>query len=305
MNKYRRGNHGLRRDRNLSCVTLPLNRLNIGLEPEHIESWFNTYAGQLGRERVETTENRRRVLNASVRSRDREKFNRTSYTWGTHLEPARPHWRRRVNLTVREQCRGIKYRTESAVLKRILRRDSPPRSSSFPGARKGGRRCGDILLWVLSVKDPWFKCKRKRARTGMDRNDAGLSKQRLRTKCQLWYFAGGLNLAGDRRLCGSLLCCSFGMRLVSVVADGVQRNPDKQGDRDAKDDWSSRGRRNWVVEGTLNRTALICSARKTRRWNGSDGLTSCCALISYCSETREVLRMELSFEEQPNLQLQS
>ncbi|KAF8147507.1 hypothetical protein K438DRAFT_1944131 [Mycena galopus ATCC 62051] len=160
-----------------------------------------------------------------------------------------------------------------------------------PGASRGGRAA--MLDIETAQENP--------RRAGMDRNDAGLSKQRLRTKCPLWYLAGGLNLAGDRRLCGNLLCCSFGMRLVIVVADGVQRNPDKQGDRDAKDDWSSRGRRNWVVEGTLNGTALICSARKPRRWNGSDGLTSCCALISYCSETREVLRMELSFEEQPNL----
>jgi hypothetical protein len=97
-----------------------------------------------------------------------------------------------------------------------------------------------------------------------------------------------------------VLCCSFRMRLVSVSADRVQRNPDKQGDRDAGDDWSSQ-RRNWVSEGMLNGTAHICSARRPRRWNGSDGLTSCCALISYCSETREVLHMRLSFEEQPNL----
>jgi hypothetical protein len=37
MNQYRRENHGLRRDTNVDCVTLLLNRLNISLEPEHIE----------------------------------------------------------------------------------------------------------------------------------------------------------------------------------------------------------------------------------------------------------------------------
>ncbi|KAF8210712.1 hypothetical protein K438DRAFT_1752502 [Mycena galopus ATCC 62051] len=62
-----------------------------------------------------------------------------------------------------------------------------------PGASRGGRAA--MLDIETAQENP--------CRAGMDRNDAGLSKQRLRTKCPLWCFAGGLNLAGDRRLCGN------------------------------------------------------------------------------------------------------
>ncbi|KAJ7315719.1 hypothetical protein DFH08DRAFT_820292 [Mycena albidolilacea] len=65
MDQYSRENHGLRRDTNLDCVTLLLNRLNISLEPEHIEL-IGYGAGRDYREQVHLDDGTHRQLIVSL-----------------------------------------------------------------------------------------------------------------------------------------------------------------------------------------------------------------------------------------------